>query len=215
MEDNERRTIPTVYLEIDVEDMESGVTAISFVDSPATEVEWMTFNSNYKEQSYFEKKEVERIITGPVMVAETPIYRFSPEVGPYFVKFSKKTVFDMMKKYFKDNRIHQINENHNSKNKVKDVYMVESFIINERVNSELFKDLNDGTWMSSFFVENEDYWNNVVMKGDFKGFSLEGMFSEKLEETLIDEVYSKIEKILEHPDEEFVFSEIKRVLKIK
>ena len=42
----EERNLPTVYLEIDVEDMESGVTAISFVDSPATEVEWMTFSDN-------------------------------------------------------------------------------------------------------------------------------------------------------------------------
>jgi hypothetical protein len=209
----EERNLPTVYLEIDVEDMESGVTAISFVDSPATEVEWMTFSEN--KPQIFEKKDVERIITGPVMVAETPIYRYSPEIGEYFVKFSKKTVFDMMKKYFKDERIHKVNEQHNSKRKVKDVYMVESYIINERTRSEMFKDLNDGTWMASFFVEDEKYWNDVVMKGDFKGFSLEGMFSEKLEDQIIDEVYSKIEKIMEHPDEDYVFDEIKRVLKIK
>ncbi len=209
----EERNLPTVYLEIDVEDMESGVTAISFVDSPATEVEWMTFSEN--KPQLFEKKDVERIITGPVMVAETPIYRYSPEIGEYFVKFSKKTVFDMMKKYFKDERIHKVNEQHNSKRKVKDVYMVESYIINERTRSEMFKDLNDGTWMASFFVEDEKYWNDVVMKGDFKGFSLEGMFSEKLEEQIVDEVYSKIEKIMEHPDEDYVFDEIKKVLKIK
>ncbi len=209
----EERNLPTVYLEIDVEDMESGVTAISFVDSPATEVEWMTFSEN--KPQIFEKKDVERIITGPVMVAETPIYRYSPEIGEYFVKFSKKTVFDMMKKYFKDERIHKVNEQHNSKRKVKDVYMVESYIINERTRSEMFKDLNDGTWMASFFVEDEKYWNDVVMKGDFKGFSLEGMFSEKLEEQIVDEVYSKIEKIMEHPDEDYVFDEIKKVLKIK
>lgn len=209
----EERNLPTVYLEIDVEDMESGVTAISFVDSPATEVEWMTFSEN--KPQLFEKKDVERIITGPVMVAETPIYRYSPEIGEYFVKFSKKTVFDMMKKYFKDERIHKVNEQHNSKRKVKDVYMVESYIINERTRSEMFKDLKDGTWMASFFVEDEKYWNDVVMKGDFKGFSLEGMFSEKLEEQIVDEVYSKIEKIMEHPDEDYVFDEIKKVLKIK
>lgn len=209
----EERNLPTVYLEIDVEDMESGVTAISFVDSPATEVEWMTFSDN--KPHIFEKKDVERIITGPVMLAETPIYRFSPEIGEYFVKFSRKTVFDMMKKYFKDEKIHKINEQHNSKRKVKDVYMVESFIINERTRSEVFNDLKDGTWMASFFVEDEKYWNDVVMKGDFKGFSLEGMFSERLEETIIDEVYSKIEKIMEHPDDDYVFDEIKKVLKIR
>ena len=209
----EERNLPTIYLEIDVEDMESGVTAISFVDSPATEVEWMTFNEN--KPQLFEKKDTERIITGPIMLAETPILRYSPEIGEYFVKFSKKTVFDMMKKYFKDGRIHKINEQHNSKRIVKDVYMVESYIINERTRSEIFKDLKDGTWMSSFFVEDEKYWNDVIMKNDFRGYSLEGMFSEKLEEQIVDEVYSRIKKIMEHPDEDYVFDEIKKVLKIK
>jgi hypothetical protein len=208
----EKKDLPIVYLEIDVEDMESGVTAISFVDSPATEVEWMTFKDNKPQK--FEKKDVERMITGPVMLAETPIYRYSPVIGDYFVKFSEKTVFDMMKKYFKENRIHTVNEQHNSKRKVKEVYMVESYIINERTRSEVFSDLNDGTWMASFFEEDEDYWNEVVMNGDFKGFSLEGMFTEKMEDEIIDEVYSKIEKIMEHPDEDYVFDEIKRVLKI-
>jgi len=209
MEKNEQ--FPLIYLEIDFEDMESGVSAISFVDRPATEVEWQTFN----EKHIFEKKEDQRIITGPVMLAETPIIRFSPILGNYFVKFSKKTIFDMMKKYFKENKIHQVNEQHDSKKKVKDVYMIESFIINERTRSEAFKDLPDGTWMASFFVEDKEYWENKVMEGDFKGFSLEGMFSEKYEEELAESIYSKIEKILQHPDEDYVFEEIKRVLKIK
>lgn len=72
-----------------------------------------------------------------------------------------------------------------------------------------------GFWGFGVFVEDENYWNDVVMSGDFKGFSLEGMFSERLEETIVDEVYSKIEKIMEHPDEDYVFDEIKKVLKIK
>ena len=209
----EKKNLPTVYLEINIEDMESGVSAISFVDRAATEIEWMTFSQSKPE--VFEKKDVERIITGPVMVTETPIYRYSPVVGPYFVKFSKKTVFDMMKKYFKENKIHQINENHDSKKKVDGVYMVESFIINERTRSEAFKDLPDGTWMASFFVENEKYWDEVVMEGGFTGFSLEGMFSERMEDELVEEVYSKIENILEHPSDDYIFEELKNLLKIK
>jgi len=208
--DNNKQT-PIVYLEIDFEDMESGVSAISFVDKPATEIGWMTFNEIQK----FEKKDVQRIITGPIMLAETEILRFSESLGEYFVKFSKKTVFDMMKKYFKENKIHQVNEQHDTKRKVNNVYMIESFIINERTRSENFKDLPDGTWMATFFVEDGEYWNNQVMKGDFSGFSLEGMFSEKYEEELVEVIYSKIEKILEHPDQDYVFEELKRVLKIK
>lgn len=204
--------LPIIYLEIDFDDMESGVSAISFVDRPATEVSWQTFSS----KQIFEKKEIERIITGPVMVAESPIYRYSPSIGPYYVKFSKKTVFDMMKKYFKESKIHQVNENHNSKRKVKDVYMVESYIINDRTRSEAFTDLPDGTWMGSFFVEDEKYWNDVVLKGDFTGFSLEGMFTEKYEMEIVNEVYSKIKDIIfSKQGEEEIEKQIKNILNIK
>lgn len=205
----EEKELPIVYLEIDFEDMESGVSAISFVDMPATEMEWQKFSKEQK----FEKNETERILTGPIMLAETPIIRFSPFIGEYFVKFSKKTISEMMKKYFKENKIHKVNEQHDSKRQVKDVYMIESFIVNERTESKIFN-VPNGSWMASFFVEDEDYWNDVVMNGEFKGFSLEGMFSEVFEEELIEQVYSKIEKILEHPDGEFAYDEIKRVLNI-
>jgi hypothetical protein len=184
--------LPTIFLEIDFEDMESGMSAISFVKKPATEIIWQLFNN----LQIFEKQETQRIITGPVMLANTPIKRFSSTLGYYNVKFSEKTIFDMMKKYFKENKIHRVNENHNSKRKVDGVYMIESFIINDRTRSENFKDLPDGTWMATFFVEDEQYWNDVVMKGEFGGFSLEGMFSEKWEEELIEHTYSKIEEIL-------------------
>jgi len=212
MSENKEKKLPLVYLEIDFDDMQSGVDAISFVDMPATEVEWKMFSKESKQ--IFEKNEVERILTGPVMLAETPIIRFSPFIGEYFIKFSEKTISQMMKKYFKENKIHKVNEHHDSKRQVKDVYMIESFIVNERTKTNIF-DVPNGTWMASFFVEDEDYWNNTVMSGEFKGFSLEGMFSEVFEDELIEQVYSKIDKMLEHPDEEFVYDEIKRILNIK
>ena len=212
MSENKEKKLPLVYLEIDFDDMQSGVDAISFVDMPATEVEWKMFSKESKQM--FEKNEVERILTGPVMLAETPIIRFSPFIGEYFIKFSEKTISQMMKKYFKENKIHKINEQHDSKRQVKDVYMVESFIVNERTQTKIF-DVPNGSWMASFFVESKDYWDNTVMSGEFKGFSLEGMFSEVFEGELIEQVYSKIEKMLEHPDEEFVYDEIKRMLNLK
>lgn len=204
--------LPVIYLEIDFEDMESGVSAVSFVDGPATEISWEKFKQDY----IFEKKASERILTGPIMLAETPIYRFSPLIGSYYVKFSQKTIFDMMKKYFKENKIHKVNENHDSKRPVSNVYMVESYIIGERNRSNVFKDLPEGTWMASFFVEDEQYWNDVVMKGEFNGFSLEGMFAEKMEDEVVEQLYSKIEEILFSKDSDDLKEfKIKQLLKIK
>lgn len=188
--DNNKQT-PIVYLEIDFEDMESGVSAISFVDKPATEIGWMTFNEIQK----FEKKDVQRIITGPIMLAETEILRFSESLGEYFVKFSKKTVFDMMKKYFKENKIHIVNEEHDPTRIPKGVYMIESYIINDNIKSELYPNITNGSWVASFYIEDENYWNELKSNG-FTGFSLEGMFTDHYEEETINKIFNSVKNII-------------------
>ncbi len=40
---------------------------------------------------------------------------------------------------------------------------------------EAFKDLPDGTWFGTFYVENEDVWQLIKMQ-QVKGFSVEGLF---------------------------------------
>ena len=51
------------------------------------------------------------------------------------------------------------------------------------------------------------------MKDEFNGFSLEGMFIEKYEEDIINEMYSQVEEILQSEStEEAKFDEIKKVL---
>jgi hypothetical protein len=203
---------PLIFLEIDTDDMESGVQAISFVDAPATEISWKKFS---EQKHLFELKETERILTGPIMLANTPIPRFSQTVGMYNVQFTERTILSMMKKYFKENKIHMINEQHDSKRKVNGVYMIESFIINDRTKSQLFN-LPNGTWMATFYVEDEDYWNDVIMKDTFTGFSLEGLFSENWENQIIEQTYSKIMDVLDSSENEVIKEyQIKQILNIK
>lgn len=190
----EKNKLPIIYLSIDEEDMGSGVDTISFVENPATEVSWMKFSKETK--LTFQKDEAKRMVTGPVMLAETPIYRYSETIGEYFVKFSEETILSMMKKYFKDGKINRVNEHHNSKRMVEGVRMVESFIVGDRIKSELYPDLPQGTWVATFFIEDEEYWNNTIMNDEFGGFSLEGMFEENYEESIVEEVYSKIEGVI-------------------
>jgi hypothetical protein len=186
--------LPIIWLEIDFDDQDTGVDVISFVTKPATELAW----NKYSENKHFKflKNETKRVVTGPVMLADTPIYRFSDLIGPYYCKFSDKTIFNMMKKYFKQNKIHRVNEQHNSKRVVKGVMLIESFIVGERVTSNLYPDLPEGTWMASFFVEDEDYWNNVIMKDEFTGFSLEGVFDQVYDDELVNELYNTVKDII-------------------
>ena len=101
---------PTLYLDFDENDMTEGMSALSFVDRPATEKKWFIFNEHKFQDINTEK----RLVTAPVMIAETPIPRFNPDLGKYWVKFSKETIEKMMRKYFKENKIHTINTNHDN-----------------------------------------------------------------------------------------------------
>lgn len=192
--EKKKKEIPVVELLMDLNDMEHGLGAISFVENPAIDLDWMMFSSD--KLHTFELEEEERIIHSPIMLADTNIYRVSQLYGEYFVKFSKDTIKNMMIKYFKDNRIHQVNENHDSKRKVDNVYMVESYIVGDRNTSNSFKDIPKGSWVASFYVEDKDYWNNVVKSENFKGVSLEGRFDEDWENALMEQMFSKIEEVV-------------------
>ena len=81
------------------------------------------------------------MVTAPVMLAETPILRYNPDLGKYYVKFRPETIEKMMRKYFKENKIHKVNTNHDSKQKRDGIYMMESYIVGERNSSKIFPDL--------------------------------------------------------------------------
>lgn len=203
-----------IYLDIEDDDMYSGVEAISFVDNPAIEINWQTYNKNKKPIERFALNEVKRIVTSPVMLAETPIYRYSEELGEYYVKYSADTIFRMRNKYIMEGRQNSVNEDHDPKKKVQNVYMVESFIVGDKVKSELYPDLPSGTWVASFYITNEKYWNEKIMSGEFKGFSLEGFFIENYEMQMLNEKCFSIETILKSDSHEIVKKiKIAKVLK--
>ena len=62
------------------------------------------------------------------------------------------------------------------------VYLIESFIIDSMRGikaPEGFEDLPDGSWFISCKVDNEAIWNDYIKSGKFKGFSVEGLFTDR------------------------------------
>ena len=184
-----------VILDINYQDEETGVDAISFVKNPATKVDWFAFGEEGANFD-FNTNADERMVTGPIMLPNTLIKRVSPVIGTYYVKFTEDTIKEMMKKYFKFNKGHNVSEAHNKQERVQDVFLVESFIIGDKVSSNVFPGLPSGTWMGTFHVEDESYWEEKILSGAVKGFSLEGFFDVALEESAVDEVFSKVEEVL-------------------
>ena len=121
----------------------------------------------------------------------------------------------MMKKYFMENKINNINEQHDPTKVIDGVYMIESFIVGDRAKSELYPNIPKGSWMATFYIKDKNYYEKLKEE-NFNGISLEGTFIEKYEDSMIAKLYDKINAILESDlldlDKE---NQIKKILNIK
>jgi hypothetical protein len=172
-------------------------------------------SNEFGEQHFTDVDYEKRIVNAPVMLAETSIPRYSPELGKYWVKFSKETIERMMKKYFRDNKIHNVNTNHNPEQVRDGVYMIESYIVGDRNSSKMFPNIPDGSWVATFSVENDEVWE-LIKSGEYSGFSLEGFFIEKYEDEMINNLEGKIKEIINGEGDDLTKEQkIKNLLNIK
>lgn len=184
---------PLIDMTIDDHE-ETGVEYISFVDTPAIEREWMAFNNTPKHTKFAVQNKEKRIVSGPIMVANLPIYRRDEHVGEYFVKFSSESIQKIVERFFKNGMTSNVNLDHSEV--AEGVYMIESFIIDERKKTpEGFGELPKGSWFGSFKVENDAVWEEVK-KGTFRGFSIEGMFTDKAQKEMDSMLIERIIKVL-------------------
>ena len=120
-----------------------------------------------------------------------------------------------LKKYFKENKIHNINTDHDENSIKDDVYMIESYIVDDRNKSNLFPDLPEGSWVATYLVENDEVWDKIK-SGEYNGFSLEGYFIEKYEDDMVDNMLLEIQSTLrDYVDEDLIEEKIKRILGMK
>lgn len=185
------QTLPIYKIKIkDSEDL--GVDYVAFVDDPAIERNWMAFN---KEKRYFANEE-KKIISGPLIVANLPIYRRDDKLGEFMVVFDEDTTMQIVQRFFKNRFTSNVNLMHDPNQKVDGVYMFESFVIDNekgKVAPKGFEKLTDGSWFASFKVDNEQVWADVK-SGKFQGFSVEGLFGHDFE---IEKETDSIQKIID------------------
>ena len=166
--------LPLYELQFDDNDSTLGCSKISLVESPAVEEFFLKFSKDEQEKehkSFYFKDDSKHIVTGIAMRADYPIYR-NQDGQEFYVQFSKDTIDKMMQKFMKEQRLFDISLDHN--HDVKDCYLIESFIINKErgICPNEFSDVEDGSWIISVKIENEDVWNKIC-SGEVKGFSIE------------------------------------------
>ena len=153
---------------------DGGITFISLVDKPAIQKDFLAFS---EKQRYAIQSEEKRIITGAAMLADLPIYRKDDERGEYYIVFNAQTIWELAKKFSRQQKYNSVNTNHDAPVN-EGVHMMESYFVNRErgINPPTgFEDAKDGSWFVSYLVDNEEVWGKVK-EGVFNGFSIEGFF---------------------------------------
>ncbi len=181
-----------VELIIDEEQELSGIEAISIVDEPAIEENFIALSKQH-EIKLAEVDKEKRILMGAALVPNKNIYRRNGE-DEYYIFFSDETVRKASELF-----LMRGNQNKSTLEHQAELYglsVVESWIIEDDVHDKSRKynmDLPVGTWMVSMKVNNDEVWNNYVKTGLVKGFSIEGYFTDKIAMSKIEEIHNEEE----------------------
>lgn len=176
----------------------SGIDAISIVENPAIEENWIALNKQeVKEYKFAEVDKEKKIIMGALLVPDKPIYRRDEQLGEYNIFFSKDTIRKCMELFFQNGN--QSNATFEHIETISGLTLVESWIV-EDANMDKTKlyELNVplGSWVGTMKVNNDVIWNDFIKTGKVKGFSIEGYFADKATLSL-SKVNNEIEEEIE------------------
>lgn len=168
-----------IELILDEDQEMTGVEAISVVENPAIEEDFIALKS--EEIKLAEINKEKRILMGALLVPNKPIYRRSGD-DEYYIYFSKETVAKASQMYLVNGN--QNNSTMEHQYDLKGLSLVESWLVEDEVHDKSRKygmNVPLGTWMGAVKVNNEEVWNDYVKTGKVKGFSIEGYFADKME----------------------------------
>lgn len=198
-----------VELVIDEDEEIAGIEAISVVESPAIEEDFIALKNQEFKLAEIDKEK--RILMGAALVPNKPIYRKSDD-KEYYIYFSKATVRKASELFFIKGNQNNSTLEHNMP--LTGLSCVESWIVESEKDKSRHYNLEVpvGTWMVSMKVLNDDIWENYVKTGKVKGFSIEGFFVDKLERPKDKSIKDELAKI-EEEEAEYLLREIRAIIK--
>ena len=178
-------------IELVIKEDADGIEAISVVENPAIEVDFIAL-SKQEEIKLAEVDKEKRILMGAALIPNKQIYRKDKD-KEYYIYFSEDTVRKASELYLKESN--QSNATLEHKDKLVGLTVVESWIVeDEKKDKSNLYELNapKGSWVVSMKVDNDDIWNDYVKTGKVKGFSIEGFFTDKVEMSQDEEYYEEL-----------------------
>lgn len=161
------------------DELKDGINAISVVGDPALESQFIALKK--QKQVFAKVDEKKKILMGIIMKPNKKIYRYDEQSKEeYEVFFSEQTVRRASELYFKNNKQANFNVEHNSEDLL-EAYLVESWIVEDtdKDKSAVYNlGAEVGDWVGTMKFDSEEHYNKALESGT--GFSLEGVFSEKV-----------------------------------
>ena len=189
--------LDTIELFIDDENKEDGIYAISLVEFPAIESNFVALNQHKVEFKTLDEEK--RVVVGLALVPDKKIYRRKKDYE-YNITFSKDTVRKASELYLKSLRNNNTTLEHQTL--TSGVSVIESWIVeDERMDKSNIYGLNakQGSWVVTMKVDNDKVWQDIKEK-KYLGLSIEGIFSDK------------VDLSVEQSEEEILIEKIKEII---
>ena len=183
--------LPNYLMTVDGED--SNVNETSFVLSPATGKSFALFAEQSAVQefkSFTEYSNYQRIVAGVWAMPDTKYYR-NTDGFEYTVEFTKESLKESLVKHLKSGKYDKVKLEHTGK-ALEGFTTIEHWVIEDDSTKSpvLGLSLTDlgyesgsipkGTVMKSTYVSDIDFWNEYILTGKVKGFSIGGLFDMNL-----------------------------------
>ena len=159
------------------DETKEGVYAISLVENPAIEVDFIAL-SKQEQIKMASVDEEKRLLISPVLIPDQQILRVDDFGNPYNIVFPADTIRQAQQNFYKQGFQNNSTLEHDTEMKLNGVTFVESWIKEDMQFDKSVKygfDQPIGTWFAIMKVEDDNVWQKVK-SGEVKGFSIDGVF---------------------------------------
>lgn len=183
--------------------IDSETYAISMVESPAIESDFVALSKEEEKRVFLESEE-RHMVYGAALIPDKDIYRNNGE-QEFYISFTKESIEKMSQDFMKNYRQNEVTLDHEEM--ANDITITESWLVEDPYKDKanaLGINVPKGTWMIGMKVNQIDVWERVK-SGELKGFSVESMIS--LEE------FSKNDNKMNIETNDMFWDKLKNILK--
>ena len=153
---------------------DSDVFAVSLVESPAVESNFVALAKDEKPKTVMLSKEDRHMLYGIILRADFPIYRYDDDMGEYYIEFGADAIERLERKYMKNFTQKEWTTDHMQY--ANGLTLTESWLVEDPENDKSkalgLEGVTKGSWIGGCLVDDNELWAEIK-EGRFKGFSVE------------------------------------------